>query len=102
MVLTTIVTIAVMVLCCTIQSIESMSAVGLDSLNDWPAGGMTNGRIWDIGATWNTIHQVMIATIVVDFNVNDEFMIMANVSLFICHHGFQHHRHSYNFIYNYA
>lgn len=39
-----------------LPTMACMSAVAFRDLNDWPEGGLTDGRIWDIGAAWNQIH----------------------------------------------
>jgi hypothetical protein len=33
-----------------------MSGMGFNNLDNWPSGGITNVRIWDIGCAWNAIH----------------------------------------------
>ena len=33
-----------------------MTGMGFNNMDSWPTSGLTNIRIWDIGATWRDIH----------------------------------------------
>lgn len=37
-------------------SAKAMSGMGFNNLDGWPDGGISHGRIWDMGAAWNQIH----------------------------------------------
>lgn len=33
------------------------AGMGFNNMNNWPGGGLSNVRIWDMGVTWRDIHQ---------------------------------------------
>ena len=49
------VAIVFVALACLINKVSAAAGMGYNSLAGWDTG-VTNGRIWDIGAAWNSIH----------------------------------------------
>lgn len=36
--------------------VEGFSGMDFNNLENWPGSGLSSGRIWDIGVSWNAIH----------------------------------------------